>query len=185
MQNSFHAPVVLIFRERVLDHAHRLFPFDTGAFSGGRYTRWMHAKMPLESFEYPVDEESQGRHVTAFYGENRNYWEGEGLALENIAGQYEVEAVRSMIRDINTDEADDRRLAVELLVKEALPMTAEYLEAMYIPASIADADFVRRFKNDVNISVYTYRANKMKPAIEYQGLLEHLLAEFHVDLGVM
>lgn len=185
IRTSFHAPVILVFRERILDHTYRLFPFDTGAFAGNRYATWLHTGMPLESFEYPGHEGGEGKHVTAFYGGNRQYWDGEGLTLENISGQYEVEAVRDMISDKNITTADDRRLVVELLIQDAIPLTADYLEAMYVPTSVKDAEFVKQFEKDVNVPVYTYRANGMKPAIEYQALLEHLLSEFHEDMGAL
>ncbi|WP_131799844.1 hypothetical protein [Paraburkholderia ginsengiterrae] len=185
MRSSYHAPVVLIFRERILDHTFRLFPFDTGAFKGKRYDTWLHKGMELESFEYPGKEGNEGKHVTAFYGGNHRYWNGEGIAIGNISGEYEVEAVRDMISDKNMNVADDRRLVVELLVKDDIPLTADYLEAIYVPSSIKDAEFLKIFEKDVNVSVYTYPANGMKPAIEYQALLEHFLSEFHEDMGAL
>ncbi|KVT64928.1 hypothetical protein WK55_32020 [Burkholderia ubonensis] len=185
MRSSFRAPAVLVFRERILDHMFRLYPFDSGAFCGQRYEKWLHKGMPLDSFEYPGKEGNEGRHVSAFYGENRQYWEGEGRTLDGIAGKYEVEAVRDLIRDMNTDQADDRRLVVELIVKEAIPLTSEYIEAIYIPTSIKDADFVKLFEKDGIAPLYTYPANGMKPAIEYQGLLEYKLMEFHELMGAL
>lgn len=186
MQHSFSAPVVLVFSEKVLAHACRLFPFDTGAFGGGRYKKWVLEQMSLESFEYPANGDMQGRHVSAFYGENDNYWNGDGIELKGIAGEFEVEAVQSMIQDTTSgEEADDRRLSIELVIKEDIPMTAEYVEAMLIPTSLADAGFVEKFKNDLGLHVFEYRSNKNKPAIEYQALLENKIEEFHVLLGAL
>ncbi len=186
MQQSFAAPVVLVFSERVLAHACRLFPFDTGAFGGGRYKKWVINQMSLESFEYPTTDDMQNRHVTAFYGKNANYWHGEGLEIKDIPGQFEVEAVKSMIHDTPADgDADDRRLSVELIIKDDIPMTADYVEAMLIPTALADAEFVEKFKNDLGLHVMEYRSNKNKPAIEYQALLEYKIEEFHTLLGAL
>jgi hypothetical protein len=186
MQQSFAAPVVLVFKEEVLALGSRLFPFDTGAFDGGRYKKWLVEQMKLNSFEYPTNNDMQGRHVTAFYGENLNYWHGDGIEIRDISGEFEVEVVKSMIQAVPTEgDADDRRLSVELIIKNEIPMTAEYVEAMLIPTSLADADFVEKFKNELGLHVMEYRASKNKPAIEYQAFLEYKIEEYHNLVGAL
>ncbi|MEZ0604930.1 hypothetical protein ACAX43_22605 [Paraburkholderia sp. IW21] len=186
MQQSFASPVVLVFKEEVLALSSRLFPFDTGAFDGGRYKKWLDEQMKLDSFEYPTNNDMQGRHVTAFYGENSNYWHGDGIEIKGIAGEFEVEVVKSMIQAAPSEgDADDRRLSIELIIKDEIPMTSDYVEAMLIPTTLADADFVRKFKNEVGLHVMQYRASKNKPAIEYQALLEFKIEEYHALVGAL
>ncbi|CAG9170810.1 hypothetical protein LMG23994_02010 [Cupriavidus pinatubonensis] len=64
-------------------------------------------------------------------------------------------------------------------------MTAEYVEAIYLPTSLVDAPYVQKFLQDTGLKANLYKASGNKPAIEYQALLESELEQFHKFVGAL
>lgn len=181
-------PVALIFAPGVAGKGFRLFPFDSGAFRDGLYTKWMHRNMKLEAFQLPPNLQAPERHVSALFKSNEAYMTVTAPAIDPMPpGEHEVECLSNFLRDRVAQPADDRRCALELQTREAIPLTDQHLLAIVIPHAMADAPYVREFqlRTADKVEILTYRSSPLKAAGELQGLLEDRVLEFCRERGML
>ena len=180
-------PVVLVLRPDLQQQGKRLFPFDTGAFASKRYAAWMHAGMSMSDFELECPSDAPRRHVASFFGNNANY-----LRLKAqpptvpYAGEFEVDALVTMLTDPNITNADDRRIAVELQFSCPVAMTAEHIQALIVPLELQQAGFMSSFLSGAGagIEVCSYEPSQWKVAGEYQALLEERARDLQEKWGL-
>lgn len=179
---SSKAPTVIILKHEVENTSgRRLFPFDSGAF-GTKYSQWLHSKMQLSDFELECRSRVPQRFVKAFFGSNDAYLNVRPSQPElKYSGIYEVESVVEILRDPTAENADDRRLALELQVGEKIPFTSNSVMALIVPDELLQAEWfnVFRFGPGRSIDVITYELQLLKKADHYQALLESLAMRFH------
>ncbi|MBK5168926.1 hypothetical protein [Paraburkholderia domus] len=173
MRAGLWAPSVVIFEPTIEHYGVLLHPFDSGAFLSGRYRSWIPSQFDLRDFELPLRCGAPAKCVRAFYGSNENYWVGNALRSPlNCSGELEVAAVSDMISDLAGDPADDRRLAIEMVLGGRIPLNREYVRALVVPDQLKTADYVLRCQYEKNIPVFAYRVYPRKTIIEHQAYIE-------------
>lgn len=192
MTDELDWPVVLVFNHRLMEFGNRLFPFDTGAFFHGRYEGWIDSRtMPIEEFELLCMEEGPRRHVTAFFGTNREYLRTKPLGKLHGTGNEVFGAhfgsIVGLLHSKTRDGVDDRRLAVELQLQLPVEIDAEYLSAVIYPDQIADSPwmklFVERMKDRVRFEGYIPMINQLTN--DHQALLENKSYGIQFDMGLI
>jgi hypothetical protein len=179
-------PVVIVFAQSLATQGIRIYPFDSGAYADNRYDKWMHKKMPLESFELPANSLAPERHVAAFFTSNNAYMNVIAKMPDPLpAGELEVDCLGRFLIDVVDMPADDRRCAVELQVRDVVPFNESVVLAIIIPTSLADAPFLKDFqaRTASKIELITYPSNPMKQARDFQVLLEDRVSTLHRKWG--
>lgn len=182
------APVVIMLSPELVLEGKRMFPFDTGAFSAKRYATWMHESMRLSDFELECPSDAPQRHVTSFFGSNVDYLRLRArVPTVNCTGEFEAESMIALLTDRNIGAADDRRTALELQTDKPIALTHPIVRGLIVPDELLKAPFLRDFTTrptSSKIEVHTYPLAHLKPAKEYQVLLEERAIEFQERWGL-
>jgi hypothetical protein len=184
---SARGPVVIVFAPELSLGGKRLFPFDTGAFSGKRYSTWMHESMSMSDFELECPSDAPQRHVTSFFGTNGDYLRARVRPPpKSYSGEFEVDSMFAMLTDRNTNSADDRRVAVELQTASAVPIRHPYVKAIVLPDELLQAAFIQEFiaGPGTDVELFGYELSPLKQAREYQALLEEKAALLQQEWGM-
>jgi len=179
-------PVVLVFENELVDKATRMFPFDSGAFAGKRYSDFMHKRMTLGNFELPVSPEAPRKMVSAFFGSNFEYLRTVPRRPErNHKAEFEVEALVRMYLQ-GRPKADDRRQVVELQVPVRLDLSEAYWTALVYPDHFEDSKWFKSFVSKLpsRVELLPYPAYGDKIAKEYQTTLEGEVERLHRGRGL-
>lgn len=143
--------------------------------------------MSMQDFELACPSDAPQRHVASFFGSNAEY-----LRLHArppavcFRGEFEVGSLVALLTDPRIDRADDRRTAVELQLSDPVPMKAPYVRALILPDELPQARFVQDFLQSANglIDVQTYELTPLKPAREYQALIEQKVIALQKSWGL-
>lgn len=173
------APVIIVLRPEIIEIGSRIFPFDSGAFPD-RYAQWLHPDMRLRDFELECPSNAPQRFVSAFFKNNENYLKvipNETKPATN--GIFEVESVSELLRDPNAEPADDRRLAVELQVRQEIRFDSHNVSALILPDELMAADWFESFMelSGAGIRLCPYKMQPLKTAGNYQTKLEDIAIE--------
>jgi hypothetical protein len=169
------APVIVTFRSTLALRGTRLYPFDTGAYAAGRYQRWLHPNTTVDDFALPATNDAARKHVSAFFQSNDNYLKANPKTpqLEHH-GEFEVEQLKHILSDIDAEESDTRRLAMELQVDTPIPLNPSIVDSVVLPAELQDSAWLTAFVNGsgAGISIVAYDLQHNRRLDEYQMLLE-------------
>lgn len=174
------APVIVVLDPSLICRGKRLFPFDTGAFAKKRFQKWVHDNMQLADFELACTDEAPRRHVQSFFGTNKAYLyvkpANPPLPYE---GEFEVESIVSMLTDRDSEQSDDRRLAIELQVDEPVPFDVSSVLALIFPDELRQAAWLDSYLkgSGAGIEILTYVLQPLKKASDYQVSLEEKAIE--------
>jgi hypothetical protein len=184
---SARAPVVMVFHADLVVHGRRLYPFDSGAFHAKRYQKWMHEGMCLSDFELEAEAAAPRRHVSAFFGNSRNYLRLRARRPQvPFAGEFEVESLVALLEDPESVSADDRRLALEMQLAEEVPFDASSVCAILAPDELLEAPWLNDFLAlNTSIEVVPYELELQRRAGHYQALLEQIVRELQARRGVL
>jgi hypothetical protein len=115
-----HFPVCFILEPESLSVSKRIYPFDSGAFSAGLFNQFLKG-FALNKFEVGNFSEGPQRFVSAFYGNNKNYYYGEVDSSIKVSPlQIEVNGYIDMLKDTavtfagQSAPSDDRRQTIEI-----------------------------------------------------------------------
>ena len=168
--------VFFVFNPNALTAARRVFPFDSGAFSGGLYTRYFSKHMSLTDFQIELDDAQSGgtpfpitaqKIVASIYGSNERYFRSAPRSdLTYSVMDFELEGYLELIRNKANDEFDDRRSVIEIQSTREMPLNRETLEAMIVPSALLDSDEFQEFIAQTGldeITLMTYNHLRSKP----------------------
>jgi hypothetical protein len=117
-----HCPICLVFRRDAIRNITRVYPCDSGGLSAGAFDPPISAGL-RDLFEISRTAASAQRITTAFFGSNRQYYDG--IALQNPAiPQTELEAkmYHALISTRGTSSFDERRSAVEVQTPDRIEL---------------------------------------------------------------
>lgn len=184
VRQTAKAPVVLLLSPDTANRGVRMFPFDSGAFSG-RYDDWVHRGMKLQDFEMQCSLEAAQRHVQAFYSNNMHYVRmAPRTPSFSYIGDFEVEALVHMLADPSVNAADDRRLAIELQLDESVSLSSPSVIGVILPDELTHATWVRPFlQSNPEVEVLTYELSSLHTAGHYLALLEERAVNLQARRG--
>lgn len=185
---SCRSPVVLVLEPELCANGRRMFPFDSGAFANDMYRQWLHPKMELADFEIGRDGSAPLRHVSAFFGTASNYLHLKAKAPDvPYSGEFEVESIVSILSDQSSEEADDRRLAMELQVPAPIPFDSGAVLAVIVPEDLLRAPWLQEYMGGAGagIDFVPYEAELLRKTAHYQVKLEEKVHHIQQMLGLI
>jgi hypothetical protein len=134
-------PVCLIFKPRAIEPWSRVFPFDSGAASGGRFDPLIPAAH-RDRYLLQSTISTARRVVEAFFDTNNHYYLGDPRKLLDNGGVEEVQKYFTLISSTGPAEFDDRRSAIEVQSRKAIALR-DNLYAVILPAAFLDVLQIR------------------------------------------
>jgi hypothetical protein len=184
--STFMAPVCLIFNNSLLEHAYRIYPFDTGAYQAGLFTRFLHPLMKLDDFELSLNSLSPAKLVSIFYENNTGYYDANPKPKSNnaTAFPFEMDAYSALIGYTSAEKFDDRNSTVEIQVRKPVSIDSLNLKAAVVPSSLADKSYFRAALRiwGADLVVYSW-TNRMKPN-EYTSQIFNLVRDYLQSEGL-
>lgn len=182
-----NAPVVLLLGSNLIEQAERVFPFDSGAFAAGRYSKWLNKRMKLSQFNVETNGGTPRKLVTAFFRDTERYF---SCLASNpdipYGGEHIVDSLVRILSDPDTKAADDRRLAFEMQVKSPIPLNSTYIQAIILPRVWQGTDAIKAFTLiNPTVKLDFYTLHHQKAPREYQMLFEDRSERLHRDLGLL
>jgi len=179
------APVVLLFHQEVEKNAKRIFPFDSGAFSRGRYSQWMHPRMRVEDFDMSGIEFAAARQVRAFFQTFERYLICDSREVSYSPGEFEVESYAAMLKEPGISFADDRRVAIELQIAQEISLKDGLLAGIVVPEAFRDAEYFQEFLAELGggVKILDYPTKKVGAhQQEFVALLEDRTTSLQVEI---
>jgi hypothetical protein len=180
----FLAPVCLIFDGSVISKANRIYPFDSGAFSRNFFKRFMHDGMGMNNFSLKVTRDTPSKVVAAFFGTNKNYYDGKVLDIINTKDScFEIEAYVDLIRYTARDSMDNRNSSIEIQIDKTISLSEPQLRAVVVPNALLDRKlFIDRVKM-WGATPLPYRwVSRLKPS-EYTSEIFSIVSDFLENEG--
>jgi hypothetical protein len=177
------ATVSFVFDLSSLPTPHRSFALDTGASFGHRYDEYLPNGVLMEDFALPVATGSISKFVTAFFGDNKNYFVGRArrdispAALDRVSESYEA-----IIQAAVSLNFDDRACTCELQFTEPISMHSARLMTIVVPDRLYDDVEVRKKIKVLGVKPIIYRFRFATPG-ERTGVIMEKLGDFYQSRG--
>jgi hypothetical protein len=136
VEESFHAPVAILFAPNLLDKINCFFPYDTGAAHTGKYGSFNDSLSQFDQYKVsrvPSEElhELTSKFVYNFYNTNRQYLRGSvSTEVEDRISSLEPPLQQLLITLLNflrtrLQGVDHRQRAIECQASESIPLDKE------------------------------------------------------------
>jgi len=149
-------PIVILLKPEADKYAKRVYPFDSGAYEGGLYDKYMPNKFELDLFLVEPNPEYPGcipipdipaRIVSAFFESNANYYfankfrpfSDNDLEFKH----FEAEGYYELIKTKAETEFDDRRSTIEIQTIESVSLSSDTVYTVILPQSFLENEYVR------------------------------------------
>ena len=159
-------PICFIIDSEQVAAINNAYPFDTGAFKAGIFSRYVHPKADVTDYKLVNSFEFLKKFVGYFYGNNRNYYDGEiSISKSNIpAMAFELHSLHQMITSETNEDFDDRCHTVEIQTDQVVDIQSGGVRAMVLPSSIASDPEVSSFLFDNDVQPIVYQTTRCSPS---------------------
>lgn len=171
-------PTCLVF-DFFVDGAKRVFPFDSGAFSGKRYPNYINM-MDLSNFEVADDNRAPHKIIGTFFTSARNYYRLSSRPREQFESLFDVdvldEEMKALHRLIQQKDKkfDDRRFSIEIQfphdieLKDRKPILAIFPETY-----LANDKYIKKI-SALGCEILTYPIYPLRKEYFYYAIYEKL-----------
>jgi hypothetical protein len=179
-----YAPVCLILRPDGLGSPKRVFPFDSGAFSGERFAEAMHRKMLLEDFALDPDLEGPLKLIALFFGDRDRYYRNAPLQQVAIPPlSFEALSYHILITSRHENGFDERISAIELQSQDSLDLSTA-AEAVVLPDGFATDEVLQRLAAlHITALPYDY-IPRLRPE-SYTGAIYTIVRDYYRRRGYL
>jgi hypothetical protein len=155
-------PTCIICKYDVTD-AHRIFPFDSGGFSHGKYPNFI-SMANLDDYEVSGDKEAAPKIIGTFFSDRYSYYHlkarPEHIFLEKYAIDVldeEIRALHALITTRAPKSADDRRASIEVSFNRSYDLVADDVLAIVIPEIYLESNKIMNYiENELNAEPISY-----------------------------
>ncbi|CAL4868258.1 hypothetical protein MMA231_02533 [Asticcacaulis sp. MM231] len=184
-------PCCFIFDIKVLSDIRRIFPFDSGAFAGGRYPSYIQ-RMPLEEFTAETSTETPGKIIGAFFGSPWNYFRSKPVNEDDFISEHNLGAFDAEVRglhrlsgDSGSDKFDDRRMTIEIQNGSPIDLVADNPLAVIAPSEyFDDADFRKQVTETWGAEPISYPVHTLSVQGAYSSIYDRVL-DFYQRNGLL
>ncbi|MFM5570895.1 hypothetical protein ACET8Q_09720 [Aeromonas veronii] len=179
-------PVCFILNSAYINDIKRIFPFDTGAFAAGLYTKFVHSTATLNDYIFEPTYDFIRRYVEMFYSSNRNYFNGQAtIEKKHIpAMAFELHSLHQMITSTSQEEVDDRCYTVEIQTFHNVDISTGAVMAMVLPVTIMDDPIVSSYLYENDIEPITYETSRCAPS-DLTPLIIDKVRSYYQNEGVI
>ena len=188
-----HLPCVFIFNpEKLKDKISSVYPFDTGAFTGGYYSSFFHPKTRVDDFQLSPTVSAAQQVVQTFFQSNKEYFEGGSRKNVDLPPMnFEVEGYIELSRVPAHPEAnsriklDERTSAVELHFHNDVDLT-DSLIGCIIPSAFFDVKAIAELVNEINPEIIRSYTSIHKMTYEgIAGKIYEIVEDIYKEKGFL
>lgn len=146
--DHWELPCCFIFASDLANNPKRVFPFDSGAFSKGRFPDYIEM-MPRAEFEVSLPDAPE-RIIGSFFGSAKDYFSLKPKSPDVFDQEFslspldaEVSAILRLAGERTIPDFDDRRFAIEVQSGSAVTLSANKPLAVVLPEQYLDVASVR------------------------------------------
>ena len=166
---------------------YKVFPFDSGAFKGGKYDKFIHRHAKIENFELDNNLEAINKYIAFMFGTNEKYISGNSNKRDTKLTKAEDFDMNALIRLNNACGAmdvDERKHTVEVVTKNDIELK-DALECVILPKNLLMVEEIQNFliKNKINYKTYITR-RYIAPVLYNQSVFEKSM-EYLVERKVI
>ena len=176
-----YCPICLVFKpySDLKGLIARIFPFDSGAGTSGRFNSHIR-KDELDRYQLTPLIESAKQVVSLFFGENRKYYFGKARAGLSFAPEDATAAkYYTLVSELGTHDYDDRRSAIEIQARTSFVLR-DALLAVVLPECLLDLPVIRdTIIRDWRALPLTYGSQFGGIPSEYSAIIREKLDEFY------
>lgn len=178
-------PICFIIEPGQINSISGAYPFDTGAFQQGFFSRYVHPKASVSDYELVGELEFIQKFVGYFYETNSCYYDGVSTVSNNSlpAMAYELQSVYQMITSQATEEFDDRCHTIEIQSSQAINLSSGGIKAMVLPSSIAQDPEISAFLLDNDVEPIIYQTTRCSPSSVTSTIITEV-RKYYEDEGV-
>lgn len=148
---------------------YRVFPFDTGAFSAGKYAKFLHRRMQIDDFEINGSVDSILKYISTFFGSNDNYIRGRAIINEKAFDPY-IDGLTSILNARGEEEIDDRAHTIEITSQNSI-LLSEAIECVVMPEDLLREDSIKAFLDCNNIFHLEYTVRTLTAPSKYNEVV--------------
>lgn len=150
----------------------RVFPFDSGAFKGDRFSSFFHPDMKIDDFLLPGGELAAQKCVQTFYASNKSYQSESPIKdLSYPQANFHVDSYKELISSGSTDAIDHRRSAIEFQIGDDVNLGDHEVIAVIIPESLMDdKEWVKLIRTACQVEPLPYFVSKTPSDFQHGGL---------------
>ncbi len=159
--------------------ATRTFPFDSGAFSGKRYPRYINM-MEMSDFQITSTEDGVRRAIGAFFRSTKDYYRLNTFSDEEFASKHDLDvieeeilALHHLIRD-RSKRFDDRRFSVEVQFSHSFEFNKRKPIFAIFPENYLQSKTFMSWVENYNIQLETYPFYPLRKDYYYSAIYEKL-----------
>lgn len=179
------APICLIIDGTKLPTPTRMFPFDSGAFVGQRFTAAHHVDSQVEDFALEANFGSPPSLVKLFFDNNFNYYKIEPLQTVKIpAIELDASYYYGLIKTISRSPFDDRSSAIELQFMSTISLTSATL-AVVLPDNFADEKSVVDAISKLGAVTLPYEYYPRMQSTSYTSSIYTVVRAFYKERGLL
>lgn len=183
----FYAPVCLLVRPATIGDISAIYPFDSGAFNDGIFSKFFHKDMKIRDFFLGNTVDIPPRVVSLFFGGNRQYMFGQCMTSPRFDfADMEAKAYHNLINARGDEDFDDRRYTIEIQKSGSISILNLDIVAVVVPSeSLEDNAIYNTIVNIWDAVPIDYEfVPGMKPS-EYQFHLLQSVASFYKQRGLL
>jgi hypothetical protein len=200
-----HLPVCFVLQPDAITTPKRVYPFDSGAFMGDMFKSFV-AGLALNKFELEDFPETTQKLISAFYGNNLNYYRGDMVSPASAPlTNFEVNAYLDLLKDTaaayrnDPASSDDRRYTIEIQSESTVKLEAEDITdasgklvvrnrvlAVALPqAALGDKDIRDAVTLTWKAEPITYQTYRFVKPEDYHLVIREKVADFLARKGVL
>lgn len=165
----------------------RIFPFDSGAFSGNRYPEFIQM-MEMKDFEIVDDIEAPQKLIGTFFRNSQNYYRLRCEEESEFNKKFdvdildeEIKALHSLIRHKNNNY-DDRRFSIEMQFSESVDLNIRRPIAIILPENyLENGDYIKKIES-LGARVIIYPIYPLRKEYFYYAIYQKL-DELYKEIG--
>ena len=163
-----YCPVCFIVDPREVE-IFRTFPFDSGAFKGGRYGPYLHRNMEIDDFELEPSLIGLMNYIKVFYGSNQDYIRSKPAITSKVHDPY-VDGLISIHNATGTDVIDDRANTIEILSRKDL-VVKKAVRCVILPEDLLGEKIIRDFLHTTGIEHIEYTVRRLTAPSLYNAVV--------------
>ncbi len=181
---AHYFPVCLLFKPDILIDVRRVFPFDSGAFDRGFYTKYLHRNMKLGDFGLEPDMTCPGKVVSLFFGSNAAYLTGKiGATPKLDPSEFEAQSYIALLQAKDGNALDSRGSSIEVQTATNVNI-AETVSAIILPSTFADGKTGVAL-SELGIDILPYKTFERSRPNEYMSGIMDLCLNYYIRLGLI
>jgi hypothetical protein len=186
LRRTAGAPTYFLLKPEALMPAHKVYPFDTGAFDKKMYASNVDPDLMVSNFEFRPEIGSVQKLVSFFFCTNSAYMNNEPYRRNQpLAGNDEAEAYYDVITSMSSEQRDSRESSIEIAFNRDVSITSNVVACAIIPDVLISREHYGKKLMAKGIDVRSYTFTPGMKADEYTLRIHDTVKQYYREKGFL